>query len=624
MKKPPHYDIQSIFIALAGGICYTPYMNIQTERLIITEFTQAMARSHHINSLDVDNREYLPDEVFESVESARGNIAWLAGYYENADGPLVYPVLLRDGTHIGHVQACPIKEGWEIGFHTAAAHTGKGYATEAVRAFLPVVMERLAITQITGNVRADNPASRRVLEKCGFVLEDEGTSGWRRYRFAKKSTLYITDLDGTLLTPQARLSDFAIQTLPRLMRDGLHFTIATARTWQSSRIVLKDILPLSAPAVLLNGALIYDTQTDEYVQKAIIPKERVLALLDAMRAHGQTGFLYSIREGFIRPYHEDISGRPFLQTFMAARTGYYNFTSTPDLGLYADEEIVYLTMQDRLEALAPLREAVKALPEIACVLYEDSYTPGIWYLECCSHTATKGNAVRFLRERYGYDRIIGFGDNLNDIPLFKACDGTYAVANAKEELKAMATGVIGSNEEDGVVRFLMTPNITIRPATTDDAPACAEIHCRGWEAAYSDFIPAEAIAQKNAARPAAWPGYLASGKYDYYVPVLEGKVVGFLSLGQPSGHESLPDCYCELGGIYLHPSVYRQGIGRKLMAFAEDRARETGKTAMMLWVFEDNAPSRRFYEACGYRPDGAADTHEYGRTLRSLRYVKEL
>ena len=168
------------------------------------------------------------------------------------------------------------------------------------------------------------------------------------------------------------------------------------------------------------------------------------------------------------------------------------------------------------------------------------------------------------------------------------------------------------------------PQIHIRPATIADAPACAEIHCRGWEAAYADIVPAQAIAQKNAARPAAWPGYLASGQYAYYVPVLDGKVVGFVSLGQPGANENLPAYYCEIAAIYLHPSVYRQGIGRQLMAFAEDRAREKGKTAMMLWVFEDNAPSRRFYEACGYRPDSATEEREYGRTLRSLRYVKEL
>ena len=159
-------------------------MYIQTDRLIITQFTEAMAYSHHANSLDADNREFLPDEVCETAEAAREKITWLTGFYENADGPLVYPVLLKDGSHIGHVQACPIQGGWEIGFHIAAAHTRKGYAAEAVRAFLPVVMRRLGIRQIAGICRRDNPASRRVLEKCGFVLESK-TRGTCRYQFTK-------------------------------------------------------------------------------------------------------------------------------------------------------------------------------------------------------------------------------------------------------------------------------------------------------------------------------------------------------------------------------------------------------------------------------------------------------
>ena len=171
---------------------------------------------------------------------------------------------------------------------------------------------------------------------------------------------------------------------------------------------------------------------------------------------------------------------------------------------------------------------------------------------------------------------------------------------------------------------MQNTKIVIRKATIDDAPACAEIHCRGWEAAYADLIPTEIIARKNATRPAAWPGYLASGLFDYYVAALEGDVVGFLSMRQPDAHENLPGCYYEVGALYLRPPVYRRGIGRQLMAYAEEQARSLGKTALMLWVLEENAPSRRFYEACGYRPDGASQVNEYGRTLRSLRYVKEI
>ncbi|MDR2687938.1 MAG: GNAT family N-acetyltransferase [Oscillospiraceae bacterium] len=171
---------------------------------------------------------------------------------------------------------------------------------------------------------------------------------------------------------------------------------------------------------------------------------------------------------------------------------------------------------------------------------------------------------------------------------------------------------------------MQNAEITIRRAAIGDAPACAEIHCLGWEAAYAELVPAEAMAERRLRRPAQWQANLSRDDHEVYVPVLDGQVVGFLSTRQPGDLENLPDCYCEVGGIYLHPSVYRQGIGRQLMLFAEEQARAKGKTALMLWVFEDNAPSRRFYEACGYHPDGAAEEHDYGRTLRCLRYVKEI
>jgi len=450
-------------------------------------------------------------------------------------------------------------------------------------------------------------------------------------------TLYISDLDGTLLSPQAALSAFATENLLRLMRNGLRFTIATARTWESSRVILRDILPLPVPVVLQNGALIYDTQTQRYVKKEIIPESRVLALLRVVKAHNQAGFLYSIKGDRISPFHEDLSGRPILREFRESRVRIYGkrFTQAPDLSAHAGEDIVYFTIQGTYDGLAPLRDAVEALPGIACVLYPDSYLAGYWFFECFSASATKYNAARFLREAYHFDKIIGFGDNLNDLPLFRACGESYAVSNAREELKAAATGVIGSNTEDGVVQFMLDQaagaatcrpphlNLTIRPATIADAPALAEIHSRGWETAYADIVPAQAIAERRPRRPAQWQAWL-SRPHEISAAVLDGQVVGFLSLRRPEPNENLPDHYYEVGGIYLHPEVYRQGIGRKLMAFAEEQARAKGKSAMMLWVFEDNAPSRRFYEACGYRPDSATEEREYGRTLRSLRYVKEI
>ena len=155
-------------------------MKIETERRIITEFTMDMANAVHLNSLDEDNRRFVPDEVFETIEEAAETLAFLIGVYSSGEGPLVYPVLLKDRTCIGYVQAVPFEDGtWEVGYHIGGSHTKQGYATEAVKAFLPVIMARLRITQITGICLAENRASVKVMERSGFLKEFEGVGPYQ-------------------------------------------------------------------------------------------------------------------------------------------------------------------------------------------------------------------------------------------------------------------------------------------------------------------------------------------------------------------------------------------------------------------------------------------------------------
>ena len=69
--------------------------------------------------------------------------------------------------------------------------------------------------------------------------------------------------------------------------------------------------------------------------------------------------------------------------------------------------------------------------------------------------ASKANAIRKLKEMWNCTRVVSFGDAVNDLPMFEISDECYAVSNAVEELKAAATGMIESNEEDGVARWLL-------------------------------------------------------------------------------------------------------------------------------------------------------------------------
>lgn len=149
-------------------------MKLETERLIITEFTLDMAESVHKNSLDEDNRRFVPDEVFETVGDAEETIEFLMSVYESGDGPLVYPILLKDRTNIGYVQLVPINDGYEVGYHIAKDYTCKGYATEALKVFLDYIMSEKDLSKVYGICVEENLASKRVMEKCGFTKEYEG------------------------------------------------------------------------------------------------------------------------------------------------------------------------------------------------------------------------------------------------------------------------------------------------------------------------------------------------------------------------------------------------------------------------------------------------------------------
>lgn len=147
-------------------------MRIETQRLRIGEWTPELAQTLLHLSQDAGNRRFLPDEVFGTVAEAQAAIAeWLANRHAGT-GAQACPVFLQNGTCIGHVALCPLEawdeEAWEVEYHIGEAFRGHGYAAEAVRAFLPAITAQLGVKRLRGVCTADNHASRRVLEQCGF------------------------------------------------------------------------------------------------------------------------------------------------------------------------------------------------------------------------------------------------------------------------------------------------------------------------------------------------------------------------------------------------------------------------------------------------------------------------
>jgi len=65
------------------------------------------------------------------------------------------------------------------------------------------------------------------------------------------------------------------------------------------------------------------------------------------------------------------------------------------------------------------------------------------------------DAILKLKALLGCEKVVCFGDGRNDLSMFEIADACYAVGNAVDELKAIATGVIGKNDDDAVARWLL-------------------------------------------------------------------------------------------------------------------------------------------------------------------------
>lgn len=265
-------------------------------------------------------------------------------------------------------------------------------------------------------------------------------------------TLYVSDLDGTLMRNNEKLSEYTVKTLNELLRQGLPFTFATARSIESARVITGE-LEIKLPVITRNGAVLADNTTGRHIQKSVFRKEEVELLKQMLPELPSCGF--------VSCFLDDI----MIRTYMPADhteglKGYIDYYKDDPSMVKADniDEMFqgapgYVTMIGAREHIAPLYEKVKQYKGWESLFQKDTYREEFW-LEICPQNCTKAKSILKVKEQLGYEKLVVFGDSLNDISMFKIADEAYAVANAMDELKAFATGVIGTNEEDSVVEFL--------------------------------------------------------------------------------------------------------------------------------------------------------------------------
>ena len=272
-------------------------------------------------------------------------------------------------------------------------------------------------------------------------------------------TLYISDLDGTLLDSGATLPEFSRQGLKTLCENGMNISVATART-AATVVGILDGTGINIPAVLMNGVCVFDLRKKEYVRVNPVNGKAKEEIVKAVHSCALAGFFYEIDGTSLRTYYENLSS-PGAVEFMRERQEKYGkvFIKIDSFDDIIERPLVYYSVSDTEEKTRPAADILGKAEGLRCEYYKDIYKDDCFYLEICDEKASKRTAVEFLKEKYGFTRVVGFGDNYNDLPLLEACDEFYAVENAVDIIKEKADGIIESNNDGGVVKYLLEKGV---------------------------------------------------------------------------------------------------------------------------------------------------------------------
>lgn len=251
--------------------------------------------------------------------------------------------------------------------------------------------------------------------------------------------LYISDLDGTLLDSRSDLSKETLRIFGSLRRNNkLNFSFATARgIGSAARFV--DLLELTLPIVLRNGTHIYDPVKKQNIVSNYLPPEIAFDILSKAKKLNINPLLDVDIENENKIYYKGIFNfgqRYFIEG--GIKKGDNRFNIVQDFSNFKNAKIIAVILIGEKEELDPVFKLIKDNSELGLDYNIDYYSKAYW-LEIAHKDANKRAGANFLKEYLNASKLICFGDNSNDIPLFEAADEKYAVGNAIESLKEIAT-----------------------------------------------------------------------------------------------------------------------------------------------------------------------------------------
>lgn len=270
--------------------------------------------------------------------------------------------------------------------------------------------------------------------------------------------LYVSDLDGTLLGSNDKLSNETVGILKKCMAEGTYFTIATGRSLFYSKKYIDEI-GIKLPVILSNGVYIYNPVSSEYLVENFLDREVSDSILNLLDSEDIRPFINVVENDVNEKiYHKN------LQSESMKRVYEWQIRNNDDRQVMIDNykfdsslKVVSINVIDNESRLRPFYSIIKKEFDVICYFMEDHHYPGCFWLEVYNPNASKGKGIEWLKKYLNPHQVISFGDSHNDISMFEVSDVSCAVSNASDLIKNKASCIIGSNDEDSVAKFILNP-----------------------------------------------------------------------------------------------------------------------------------------------------------------------
>jgi len=265
--------------------------------------------------------------------------------------------------------------------------------------------------------------------------------------------LIVFDLDGTLLNRKSAISDYTSETLKLLSKREIAYTVATGRTLHGAQAIMEGHR-FNLPQAFKNGVMIWHPQQQRFSSSTTLTASELENVVRACIHQGVTPFVFTLdKDDRSTVYHPPLQSEADIELVRALGIeGKVRMRALDELP--ADATVTHVNSIGAVNAIRAVFGSVEDEPHL--VAYSGLAREGAeWHwLDVHHSNASKGGAIKTLKELLGLERVICFGDSDNDLSMFEAADEAYAPANANAAIKAAATAVIGHHDEEGIARFL--------------------------------------------------------------------------------------------------------------------------------------------------------------------------